>query len=112
MEKIIEYCKNIVKILVEYDFEKLEKYHALSRVSKEDIIRVIKEYGGTLTDIPNEAYKTNAIEIYKYNDNSGYKVDIDLWFDYKRSDLTLQLDIKSDINGEIQSFIISDILVM
>lgn len=112
MKGIQELCKSIVKNLVQFNFDELEKCHALGRVSSDDIIRVIKEYGGTLTDIPDEEYQTDTIEIYKYRDNSGCKVDIDLWFDGKRSDLTLQLDIKTNAGGEVQSFIISDILVM
>lgn len=48
----------------------------------------------------------------KYNDNSGLKVDLDLWIDGKRSDLTLQIEIKFDKNRDISSYRILDILVM
>lgn len=112
MDRITEYCKKIVDRLVEGDFRYLEEHGALSRVSEEDVMRVVGEYGGKLSAIPDHAYQTNAFQIYRYDDNSGYKADVDLWFDGKRSDLTLQLDIKTDERGEIEAFTIGDILVM
>lgn len=109
---ITECSKQIIQSFVAQDFEQLEKCKALSRVHKEDILRVLGEYGGTLTTIPDEAYHTDAFEITRYRNHSGYFVLIDLWIDNKRSDLTLQLDIKTAQNGKVISIIINDLLVM
>ena len=90
----------------------LREHNALSWVSEEDIKRVLKEYGGCISTIPNEAFQTNAFHIYKYNDNSGLKIDIDLWIEGERSDLTLQIEVKMDSNNNIDSYRIMDVLVM
>lgn len=50
--------------------------------------------------------------IYMYNDKSGMKIDLDLWIDGKRSDLTLQVEIKLDEGDRINSYRILDLLVM
>lgn len=112
MKQLIALCNKIVKCIIEEDYDYLERENALIRVSKLDIIRVVEEYGGTLSLIPDEAFSTDAFEVYKYNDNSGYKIDLDLWIDGVRSDLTLQLEVKTDNSSKIKSFIILDILVL
>ena len=109
MNGVYEICKEIVTCLQNEDYQLLNEHNVLCRVSEEDIKRVIHEYGGCLSTIPDEA---NAFSIYKYNDNSGLKVDLDLWIDGKRSDLTLQIEIKFDKNRDISSYRILDILVM
>jgi len=109
MDEVYEICKKIVMCLQNGDYDFLNKQNALCRVSEEDIKRVLHEYGGSLSTIPDG--KEN-IEIYKYNDNSGVKADLDLWIDGKRSDLTLQVEIKYDKDNGIAGYIILDILVM
>lgn len=109
MNDIYKICKEIVTCLQKEDYEFLKKQNALCRVSEEDIKRVLHEYGGSLSAIPDES---ETLYIYKYNDNSGLMVELDLWIDGKRSDLTLQIEIKFDENNKISSYMILDILVM
>ena len=77
--------------------------------TEEDIKRVIYEYGDYLSLSPNLA---DDMCICMYNDKSGMKIDLDLWIDGKRSDLTLQVEIKLDEDDRINSYRILDILVM
>lgn len=112
MEELIIICKTVVDCLIEEKYNLLKQENVLNRVSENDIRRVLKDYGGSLTKIPDEAFKTNAFDVYKYNDNSGYKIDLDLWINNARSDLTIQLEIKDD--GSKKKFLhrILDVRVM
>jgi len=112
MEELINLCKKVVESLVHNNYEFLEQVNALSRVSKEDIKRVLKEYGGTLSTIPDDAFNTNVFQVYKFKNDSGYGIDLDLWINNCRSDLTLQLDVKTNEDDEIVSYIIDDIHVL
>ncbi len=109
MDEVYRICKEIVTCLQNGDYDFLNKKNALCRVSEEDIKRVLHEYGGCLSTIPDEK---DYIYTYKYKDNSGLKVDLDLWIDGKRSDLTLQIEIKYDKDNNISGYMILDILVM
>jgi|GEM_PF-6534576 len=77
LEELINLCKKVVKYLVEDNYIALEQENALSRVPEKDIKRVLKNYGGVMSLLPDDVFKTNAFEVYKYNDNSGYKIDLD-----------------------------------
>lgn len=112
LEELINLCKKVVRCLVEDNYSCLEQEKALSRVSEEDIKRVLKDYGGLISILPDEAFATNAFEVYRYNDNSGYSIDLDLWINNTRSDLTLKLDVKTDNCNKILAYRILDILVM
>ena len=112
MNKVIDLCKQIVTCLEKGNYNSLREHNALSRVSEEDIKRVLKEYGGCISTIPNEAFQTSAFRIYRYHDNSGLKIDLDLWVNGERSDLTLQIEVKTDGNNNIDNYRIMDVLVM
>ena len=109
MNNIYEICNKIVTCLQNEDYDFLNEHNALCRVSEEDIKRVIYEYGGHLSSIPNLA---DDMCMYMYNDKSGMKIDLDLWIGGKRSDLTLQVEIKFDEDDRINSYRILDLLVM
>jgi hypothetical protein len=112
LKELIVLCKKVVKYLVEGAFDCLEQESALNRISEKDIRRVLENYGGSLSVLPDEAFKPDAFEVYKYNDNSGYKIDLDLWVNNSKSDLTLQLDVKIDGLNKVSSYSILDVLVM
>ena len=84
MDNIYEICEKIVTCLQHEDYHFLNEHNALCRVSEEDIKRVMHEYGGRLSSIPDLA---DAMYINKYNDKSGMKIDLDLWIDGKRRGL-------------------------
>lgn len=109
IEEVYVICKEIVTCLQKEDYVFLKEHNALCRVSEGDIKRVLHQYGGCLSALPDEK---GLFRIYKYNDNSGLKVDLDLWIDGKRSDLTLQIEMKLDGYNKICGYMILDILVM
>lgn len=109
-EKVLCICKNIVHCIVEKDYSTLEQNNVFVRVSSDDLNRVLSEYmelNGyeAIVDPPNEFWE--GISVGTYNDNSGYWVDVDLWFDDEMSDLTLQIEVMQD-----GSFMIDDCHVL
>ena len=111
MKDIIRICKHVIECIVNSDYGLLEEEGALSRVSENDIRRVLNEYNPNENIItpPDDYYK--KIYINKYKDGSGYHVDIDLWYCSGRSDLTLQIDIRKKECNE-WSFKIDDLRVL
>ena len=106
MNEIYEICKKIVMCLQNRDYDFLNKQTALCRVSEEDIKRCYMNKETVFQQFQME----NKVQIYK--DNLGLKVDLNLWIDRKRSDLTLQIEIKCDKDNCIAGYMILDILVM
>lgn len=111
MEEIVKKCKHVIECMVNDNYELLEIEGALERVSERDIKRVLHEYNPDENIIipPEEYYK--KIYINKYNDESGYHVDVDLWYYSGRSDLTLQLDLRQKEENELE-VIIDDLRVL
>lgn len=111
MEEIIRICKHVIECIVNGNYKLLELEGVLKRVSERDIKRVLHEYNpsGNIITPPDEYYK--KIYINKYNDGSGYHVDVDLWYDSGRSDLTLQLDLLQKQDNELE-VIIDDLRVL
>lgn len=111
MEEIIKICKHVIECMVNDNYELLEVEGALERVSERDIKRVLHEYNPDENIIipPEEYYK--KIYVNKYNDGSGYHVDVDLWYYSGRSDLTLQVDLRQKEENELE-VIIDDLRVL
>ena len=111
MEEIIKICKHVIECMVNDNYELLEIEGALERVSERDIKRVLHEYNPDENIIipPEEYYK--KIYVNKYNDGSGYHVDVDLLYYSGRSDLTLQLDLRQKEENELE-VIIDDLRVL
>ena len=111
MEEIIKICKHVIECMVNDNYELLEIEGALERVSERDIKRVLHEYNPDENIIipPEEYYK--KIYVNKYNDGSGYHVDVGLWYYSGRSDLTLQLDLRQKEENELE-VIIDDLRVL
>ncbi len=112
MDEIMQLCKRITAYIQEGDYGSLAREYVLRRVSELDIRRVLGEYGGSVTAIPEEAFHSDAYHVVTYKDGSGYHVDLDLWIDGGRGDLTLQVEVNMDENREISGFHILDLLVM
>lgn len=90
--EVIEYCKYIVRCLVNENYADLEKKGILDRVSQEDIKRVLLEYDEqNHISMPASQY-FKELEINEYDDKSGYWIDITMFYNNQISDLTLQLD--------------------
>lgn len=94
--EIIEYCKYIVQCLVNENYADLEKNGILDRVSQEDIKRVLLEYDKHHhISMPSNQY-FHELDINEYDDQSGYWVDIAIFYPDQMSDLTLQLDFRKN----------------
>ena len=94
--EVIEYCKYIVQCLVNEDYTDLEKQGILDRVSQKDIKNVLLEYGGQnhISMPPNQFF--DLLDVNEYKDQSGYWIDIDLFYNDQMRDLTLQLDFRKN----------------
>ncbi|WP_143407005.1 DUF7668 domain-containing protein [Faecalibacterium sp. An121] len=94
--EIIEYCKYIVRCLVNEDYSDLEKRGILDRVLRKDIKRVLSEYDNRshITMPPNQYF--DKLDINEYSDKSGYWIDINMFYNNRTSDLTLQLDFRKN----------------
>ena len=111
MNEIYSICKSVMKCIVTDEYQILEEQQALVRVPKEAIKRVLSEYNPKEKPVmPPDDYFEKAADIYRYTDGSGYHVDINLWYAFGESDLTLQLDIRKRA-GQL-SFIIDDLHVL
>ena len=111
IRKIAQICKIAMECIVSGHYRPLEDRHALTRVSEQDIRRVLKEYNSKeLPVMPPDTYFEESAYVGEYRDGSGWYVDIDLWYPSGQSDLTLQLDIRK--NQSQLAFIIDDIRVM
>ena len=110
-KKIYRICKMTIECIVSGHYGPLEECCALSRVSEQDIRRVLKDYDPKERPImPPDSYLEEAADVYEYRDGSGWHVDIDLWYPDGESDLTLQLDIRK--RGNQLAFIIDDLHVL
>lgn len=77
------------------------------RLHVEWIEREIKDYPGQITLPPDSAYQN--IEVYPYEDESGYGLDFPLWFDNEKSDLEVRINA-IETGGKLH-FTLWDILV-
>lgn len=109
---IRQLCSKITACIQKGNYVSLAQDNALRRVSEQDIRRVLGEYGGSVTTIPEAAFHSNAYHVFTYRDGSGYCAELDLWIDGHRSDLTLKVEVNVDENHEISGYYVLDLLVM
>jgi len=89
--EIIRAIKDIESILVSKKYNELFSEKRTNRLSSEDVEKAIKDYGGKVTvRPPNSLSNIQAIKI-EGSDIDTYRVDYDLYVDYKQSDLTLSV---------------------
>ena len=109
--QIIHICKSAMACIVDDCYVFLEEQQALSRVSEQDIKRVLKEYSPEEFPVmPPDSYFEESAYVGEYRDGSGWYVDVNLWYPAGESDLTLQLDIRRRENQLV--FIIDDLHVL
>ncbi len=77
------------------------------RLRAEWIEREVEDYPGQITLPPDSAYQN--IEVFPYDDGSGYGLDFSLWFDNKKSDLEIRVNA-IETGGKLH-FTLWDILV-
>ncbi|TGE26557.1 DUF7668 domain-containing protein [Hymenobacter metallicola] len=69
------------------------------RLSAPLVAEAIRLYPGHLTHPPAHAY--DALEVYKYDDGTGYMLEFFLWIDQEPSELMIRIDARwadTDLN--------------
>ncbi|PLK45787.1 hypothetical protein [Emticicia sp. TH156] len=88
IEKIL---KKVVEYLTDGNYNLVYENDKNKRLSIAEIETAIKEYNGTISFPPNNAFDN----FYDYNDESSNEnfIEFNLWFDNSESDLTLSITI-------------------
>ncbi len=94
------FCESmkIANFLAEKKYDILEDAGCFTYFPKNDVIDVLREYGGTVSRIDTENYK-GRFDHYQRS-NSVYKTEVDLIIDEAVSDLTLICEIEIDKQRE------------
>ena len=82
--------QNLIKLLVDKNYKVLQTNGILGDLEASDIQEVIDSYPGALTNPPDKEYYN--FHRYDYGDNGCY-VEFNLFFDNKKSDLSLCLEM-------------------
>lgn len=96
-EIFIDFANKMIELLSQELYEDIIAILDDSRLSKEDIILALKYLDEELPVLKiDNPFKVRCekcrIEVFKYNDNSGYALDHDLSTNGEVNDLTLQLE--------------------
>ena len=99
----------IVNCIAMNNYELLAEKGCLNKFSKYDILKVLKEYGGTASYVEKEDYH-GRYDCYKCP-NDIYETEFDLIINESLSDLTLMCEFKV-VNDVIIFEVITDIHVL
>jgi hypothetical protein len=86
---IVEILKRLIFDLVNEDYNSIFDDGRNGKLTREEIIRALDEYGGKLTCPQNDAYLSDSLNIIEIKNNEIYHVEFELWIDNERSDLSL-----------------------
>lgn len=96
--------RDLISLLVNYDLILAKGENG--RLTKEEIVSAIEDYGGKLTLPTVEDFDTaNIIQV---GDSSEYVVEYELWIDNQKSDLTLS----ATVNAQDETIAIDNIHVL
>jgi len=90
-ERLIDPLKTIVNALINRKFVELEKDGRIGRLTSKEIAWALDGYPGTLSAPPDQAFADVEVYPVRGREIPEYQVEFDLWYDGKRSDLTLLL---------------------
>jgi hypothetical protein len=108
-KQLIPALRQLVHDLVVGMFDQLERDGRAGRVTAEELERVVRDYGRTLVDPPEESFAT--AEAYQVDEGAEWAVDMDLWTQEEgRSDLTLS--VTAWVQGESVQVAIDDLRVL
>ncbi|WP_039145639.1 DUF7668 domain-containing protein [Leisingera sp. ANG-DT] len=111
-KKISVTTRLVVQMLVEGDFDSIEKLSGGNRLSAADISSAVEEYGRTLISPPEESYSN--IDAVQIEDElpSMWSVRFHLWTEEEgQSDLSIVLTL-SDIGRDLMRVDFDGILVL
>ena len=77
-QKAIDILKKLVLDLVNENYQKIFDDGLNGELTEEEIKRAISEYGGKLTNPPDDAYYSAALNIIEIKQNTKYHVEFDL----------------------------------
>ncbi|MFD2807268.1 hypothetical protein SAMN05216565_10346 [Litchfieldia salsa] len=100
METVIDF--------VQGDFNKIQA-RLQNGLSISDLREELSNWD-SITIPPDDAYEN--VHFYKYDDESGYALEFELWIDNHRSDLTLFCEAIIDENNNILAFTIENLHVL
>ena len=107
-QKIKIQLKDLILDLVNGDYKKVILDGRNGGMPESVMIQIFKEYQGTITFPPNDAF--SKLDICKITDSNRYSIVFDLWVDNQPSDLSLMCNaIQEDENIKIE---IEDIHVL
>lgn len=89
--EIVTTLKEIVNLLVAKQYKNIFQMDYLKNYSESELTESILDYGGVLTLPPTKAFE--ECEVYETENPNIVRVDFDLWFDGKKSLLTLSCTI-------------------
>jgi len=103
-EKVVQLTKETLVDLVNLRYDKLKEENKINDETEEFLKEVIPMQG-VLTLPPND--EEMDIEVYEYNDNSGFGTEVYLWFDDEESPIILFCEAKTNAEKtEITEFFI------
>jgi hypothetical protein len=101
--KIISAVKEIEALLVSKNYNNLSSGGRTNRLSNEEVEVAINNYGGSVTERPDDSLSDLQVIEIEGNDFKTYHVDYDLYVNGKQSDLTLSLIVTNQGNNYIAS---------
>lgn len=91
LAEVVPVLKDLVHLLVAKQYKTIFQRDYLKNYSELELEESISEYGGILTFPPEKEFE--ECEIYETEDIDTVRVDLDLWFNDKKSYLTLSCTI-------------------
>ncbi|MBR2402010.1 MAG: hypothetical protein IKB01_04450 [Lachnospiraceae bacterium] len=103
-EQFIAFAEHALSILAEENYASFLTLFDSSRLAEQDIILALKyldeSRSAIKVDNPAQLKRENqGVDIYRYNDGSGYGMDYDLTTDGASNDLTIQIDFLKQEEG-------------
>ena len=103
-EQFISFVEHALSILAEENYTSFLMLFDSSRLAEQDLILALKYLDDSRStvgvDNPAQIKRDNQrVDIYTYNDGSGYGMDYDLTTDGELNDLTIQIDFLKQKEG-------------
>jgi len=105
-DKLIPVVKEIVRHLVDRNFEWISGRDTGKRITAEQIRNEVDDYPGVMTMPPDEAFE--KMRVYGITDR-WRSIDMYLWYDGSRGDLCLRMELA--VRDGVLRFSVEDILV-
>jgi len=97
-DRIVKTLRFILNLFVLGDYDALEKISNGVRLTAEEMKSAIREFGGTISMPPDNAFKDLDIIEIVGTEPQAWSVRFDLWTDKGISDLTLELTLIDSAN--------------